>query len=65
MGIVRSRIAAGGTIKEGLHKTPTTVCVPQLFDAQHLSSSAAQLILHEIPEKPVEKTSLVDAEHDG
>jgi hypothetical protein len=36
MGMKRSEIAAGGTIKRGLHKTPTTVLVPQLFDARLL-----------------------------
>ena len=36
MGMERSEIAAEGTIKEGLHKTPTTECVPQLFDARRL-----------------------------
>ena len=46
MGIERSGIAAGGTIKEGLHKTPTTVFVPQLFDARFLLRDTAQLILH-------------------
>jgi hypothetical protein len=46
--IARSKIAAGGTIKEGLHKTPTTECVPQLFDARRLCLGAALLILHEI-----------------
>jgi hypothetical protein len=30
----RSGIAAEGTIKAGLHKTPTTEYAPQLFDAQ-------------------------------
>ena len=41
MEIVRSSIAAGGTIKEGLHKTPTTGFVPQLFDARYLLSGIA------------------------
>ena len=47
MGMERSGIAAGGTIKKGLHKTPTTVFVPQLFDARRLLRGTAQLILHE------------------
>jgi hypothetical protein len=48
MTMERSEIAAGGTIKKGLHKTPTTECVPQLFDARRLESGSALLILHEI-----------------
>jgi hypothetical protein len=36
----RSEIAAGGTIKKGLHKTPTTECVPQLFVARRLASGS-------------------------
>jgi hypothetical protein len=48
MGMERSEIAAGGTIKKGLHKTPTTEYLPQLFDARcHLSGFAIS-ILHEI-----------------
>jgi hypothetical protein len=31
-----------------LHKTPTTVFVPQLFDARLLASGATQLILHDL-----------------
>jgi hypothetical protein len=34
MGMERSTIAAEGTIKAGLHKTPTTESVRQLFDAR-------------------------------
>jgi hypothetical protein len=48
MGIERSGIAVAGTIKEGLHKTPTTVFKPQLFDARFLLRGTAQLILHEL-----------------
>jgi hypothetical protein len=48
MGMERSEIAAGGTIKRGLHKTPTTEFVPQLFDARCHLSGFALLILHEI-----------------
>jgi hypothetical protein len=48
MGMERSGIAAGGTIKKELHKTPTTVFVPQLFDARLLLRGTARLILHEI-----------------
>ena len=44
----RSGIAAEGTIKRGLHKTPTTVFVPQLFDARRLPLGTALLILHEL-----------------
>ena len=48
MTMERSEIAAGRTIKKGLHKTPTTECVPQVFDARRLDSGSALLILHEI-----------------
>jgi hypothetical protein len=48
MRIERSEIAAGGTIKKGLHKTPTTVFAPQLFDARRVLSNTALLILHEL-----------------
>lgn len=44
----RSGIAVEGTIKEGLHKTPTTVFAPQLFDARFLIRDTALLILYEI-----------------
>jgi hypothetical protein len=46
-GMERSEIAAEGTIKKGLHKTPTTEFVPQLFDASCHPSGFAVLILHE------------------
>jgi hypothetical protein len=36
MGMERSEIAAEGTIKEELHKTPTTAFMPQLFIARCL-----------------------------
>ncbi|MGC1422507.1 MAG: hypothetical protein WA354_22420 [Terracidiphilus sp.] len=48
MEMERSEIAAEGTIKAGLHKTPTTECVPQLFDARRRLSGAALSILHEL-----------------
>ena len=47
-GMERSEIAAEGTIKKGLHKTPTTVFEPQLFDARFLLRGTALLILYEI-----------------
>jgi len=47
MGMERSGIAAGGTIKKGLHKTPTTVFVPQLFDARFLLRATALPILYD------------------
>jgi hypothetical protein len=50
MGMERSGIATEETIKGGLHKTPTTEYVPQLFDAQEPLPSPAVLILHEIGE---------------
>jgi hypothetical protein len=50
MGMERSRIAAEGTIKAGLHKTPTTECVQQLFDADTDYQVTAILILHEVRE---------------
>ena len=40
MEIGRSGKAAEGTIKKGLHKTPTTEYVPQLFDARRLASGS-------------------------
>ena len=46
MGMERSEITAEGTIKAGLHKTPTTEYVPQLFDARRLRSGSAHIILH-------------------
>jgi hypothetical protein len=48
MGMERSRIAAEGTIKAGLHKTPTTECLQQLFDAGADYQVTAILILHEL-----------------
>ena len=62
MGIERSGIAAGGTIKKGLHKTPTTVFVPQLFDARFLLRGTALLILHDVSnESPLSMSGEVDA----
>jgi hypothetical protein len=54
MGIERSEIAAEGTIKAEMHKTPTTECVQQLFDARCLCEVPALLILHEIAGRSVE-----------
>jgi hypothetical protein len=48
MGIERPGIAAEGTIKAEMHKTPTTECVQQLFDARRLRTGSALLILHGI-----------------
>jgi hypothetical protein len=57
MGMERSGIAAGGTIKEGLHKTPTTVFTPQLFDARFLLRDTALLILHALSGAAVRRFS--------
>jgi hypothetical protein len=61
MGMERSEIAAEGTIKAGLHKTPTTEYVQQLFDARRLQSGTALLILHGIGEKGSANVSAMDA----
>ena len=54
MGMERSWIAGEGTIKKGLHKTPTTVFEPQLFDARFLLRDTALLILYEIASNSVQ-----------